>query len=166
MSQPPLLSANDIKEALSFAFVSLIAARAGYTCASPMQHDRDSVDAQIRAGGTMRPALDIQLKATSSPKFTEGELSFPLKKKNYDDLRALRAIPILLVVFELPQTEDQWLTWSDEQHIIKKRAWWISLKGRNHIETESTTVRLSPSNRFTVDALKDIMSKLSAGDSL
>ena len=59
-----ILASTDRQEALSRAYVAAVAASAGYTLAV-QDFDRDGVDVQVRAGGTMRPSLDIQLKATS-----------------------------------------------------------------------------------------------------
>jgi hypothetical protein len=58
-----LLTDNDREEGLSRAYVQAIAAMAGYMIAE-FEPDRDGTDVQIRAGGSMRPSLDIQLKAT------------------------------------------------------------------------------------------------------
>ena len=58
-----LLASTDIEEALSRVYVQAVAARAGYTTAD-YSRDRDGIDILIRAGGKMRPAIDIQLKAT------------------------------------------------------------------------------------------------------
>ena len=57
-----LLTVPDQEEALSRVYVKAVAARAGYGTAHPVP-DRDSVDLRIHAGGPMRPALDLQLKA-------------------------------------------------------------------------------------------------------
>ena len=64
-----ILAQTDKEEALSRAYAAAIAAGAGYTLAA-QDFDRDGVDVQFRAGGTMRPSLDIQLKATIN--LTEG----------------------------------------------------------------------------------------------
>lgn len=58
-----LLSTNDKKEALSRVYACAVAAGAGYVTSAP-QYDRDGIDLQIRAGGDMRPGIDVQLKAT------------------------------------------------------------------------------------------------------
>ena len=58
-----ILASGDRKEGLSRAYVQAVAAAAGYTLAE-QNFDRDGVDVQVRAGGEMRPSLDMQLKAT------------------------------------------------------------------------------------------------------
>ena len=59
-----LLTGPGQKEGLSVAYVKALAARAGFSTAVP-EPDRDSVDVRIMAGGPRRPALDLQLKATT-----------------------------------------------------------------------------------------------------
>ena len=58
-----LLSKADKEEELSRIYARAVAAGAGYVTSVP-EYDRDGVDLQIRAGGHMRPAIDLQLKAT------------------------------------------------------------------------------------------------------
>ena len=50
---------GDRKEGLSRAYVQAVAAAAGYTLAE-QNFDLDGVDVQVRAGGAMRPSLDMQ----------------------------------------------------------------------------------------------------------
>ena len=61
-----LLTVPDQEEALSRAYAHAIAAGAGYITAD-YDLDRDGVDLRIQAGGPMRPALELQLKATIEP---------------------------------------------------------------------------------------------------
>ena len=99
-----LLTEPDQKERLSLVYVKALAARAGFTTSEP-DLDRDSIDLSIHAGGPHRPALDLQLKATTKlgPE-QNGCRSFPsLSIKNYDDLRCPTQTPRLLMVLELPQ---------------------------------------------------------------
>ena len=62
-SDDSLLTAADREEALSRVYARAVAASAGYVTADP-DFDRDGVDLRIQSGGAMRPALDLQLKAT------------------------------------------------------------------------------------------------------
>ena len=81
------LTGPDQEEALSRAYAYAVAARAGYVTAIP-EPDRDGVDLRIQAGGAMRPALDLQLKATVKLGDShDGHIRFPLKRRNYDLLR-------------------------------------------------------------------------------
>lgn len=85
-----LLSTNDKKEALSRVYACAVAAGASYVTSAP-QYDRDGIDPQIRAGGDMRPGIDVQLKATVNlERKGDGHYRFPLPRHNFDLLRASR----------------------------------------------------------------------------
>lgn len=62
-----ILSDNDRKAELSFAYLVALAAHAGYTCQRGPQPDVASVDATIRSGDETGTQFDVQLKATSTP---------------------------------------------------------------------------------------------------
>src|SRR5580693_166779 len=96
------MTENEQKQQLSVAYVHAVSARAGYTC-QVRTVDHDSVDVQIGAIGYVHhqavvrsPQLAVQLKATSSPRLGAKHLTFPLKRKNYEDLRAPTLIPGVL----------------------------------------------------------------------
>ena len=96
---------------------------------STPEPDRDSVDLRVQAGGPRRPALDLQLKATTSlDQPSDGFLRFRLNIKNYDDLRVATQTPRLLVVLELPRNQSQWMTVTSEELVLRRRAYWLSLR--------------------------------------
>ena len=159
-----LLTVPDQKEALSRVYVKAVAARAGYGTAHP-DPDRDSVDLQIRAGGAMRPALDLQLKATVNlGEPHDGHLGFPLKLKNYNDLRMETQTPRLLVVLDLPKDENRWMTITADELVLRHRAYWLNLRGREEITNlSSTTVRIPTGNVFDVENLRMLMKQSRKG---
>ena len=74
-----LLTSQDREEALSRVYARAVAAGAGYATAD-CDFDRDGVDLQIHAGGAMRPAVDLQLKATTNlTSAVDGHYRFPLQ---------------------------------------------------------------------------------------
>lgn len=161
-----LLTAPDQKEALSRVYVAALAARAGYLTSVP-EPDRDSIDMRVQAGGPRRPALDFQLKATTGfadPR--QGSLPFRLPIKNYSDLREETQTPRLLVVLLLPNDESRWLSVTDEDLVLRRRAYWLSLQ-RDHEEIgdrETVTVRIPEQNTLDVEALQELMERSRAGD--
>ena len=160
-----LLTTSDQKERLSLVYVKALAARAGFTTAEPCP-DRDSIDLTIRAGAPFHPALDLQLKATSKLVVARnGYLSFPLKIKNYDDLRNPTQTPRLLVILELPQEESRWMTITPEELILRRRAYWLSLKGYGEVSSKTTTtIDIPVSNVLNIDALQKLMAQSEAGE--
>lgn len=112
---------------MSVVYAKAVAARAGYVTSIP-DLDRDGVDLRIDAGGAMRPALDLQLKATARlGKPTAGSLSFALKRRNYDLLRRDTQTPRILVVLVLPNNRDRWMTITQEELVLRRSAYWLSL---------------------------------------
>ena len=152
-----VLADNDRKEALSYVYLSALSAIAGYTCERGPYPDRGSVDASLKAGGSLRPQIDVQLKATSSVIRNTGSLHFRLNRKNYDDLRIPRICPIILVVLELPEDPSDWLQSDAERLILRRRARWLSLRGDPEIATDSTTLYIPESQLLDVDELIRLM---------
>jgi hypothetical protein len=164
MNEDTLLHDDDVESALSIAYVHAIAAHAGYTCGEPPGPDRDSVDIQIAAGGAMRPKLDLQLKATTLLADAGDSFSYKLKIKNYNDLRIETQTPRLLVVLDLPRNREEWLRVTVEELIIRRAAYWISLRGRPNVDNSaSVTIRLPKQNIFDVSALGALMEQSRQG---
>jgi Domain of unknown function (DUF4365) len=154
-----ILTTQDRQEALSRAYVQAVAA-----AWSQPDIDRDSVDVTIAAGGQMRPRLELQLKATINLPQGEAGFSFPLKVKNYNDLRVETQTPRVLVVLAMPEDEKDWINVSAEQLILRKVAYWVSLRGSPESDNkESVTVTIPASNVFDVDGLQRLMEKSRQG---
>ncbi len=159
-----LLTGNDRKEALSRAYVAAVAAGAGYVTAH-QDFDRDGVDIQIRAGGAMRPTLDIQLKATANLAM-EGDDGFryPLRRRNYDLLRDASMVPRVLVVLDLPADEAMWINVSTDELVLRRCAYWVWLGDKPEAaNSETVTVSISRKNLFDVDGLRNLMGKADTG---
>lgn len=160
-----LLTVPDQEEALSQVYAHAVAARAGYVTAS-YNFDRDGVDLQIRAGGAMRPAIDLQLKATvtlGEPR--DGHVQFPLRRRNYDLLIRETQTPRLLIVLDLPKDEREWMTITSDSLILRRRAYWLNLK--EHQETTnatSVTVDIPVANIFDVSGLRRLMDQSRKGN--
>ena len=159
-----LLTVPDRQEALSRAFAHVIAAGAGYTTAVP-DLDRDGIDLRIQAGGAMRPALELQLKATADlGKPIDGCFRFPLPRRNYDLLRVTTQTPRLLVVLDLPKDPMQWITVATDKLVLRRGAYWLNLAGSAETNNQtSVTVRLPQANQFDVDSLHSLMEQSRAG---
>lgn len=164
MTTDKLLTARDEEERLSMAYAHAVAARAGYTTAV-YDLDRDGVDLRIQAGGDMRPALELQMKATFNLRQAGDEsFHFPLPVNNYNLLRIRTQTPRLLVVLDLPRDEQQWLTITDDELVIRHRAYWLNLRGREETDNrESVTVAIPQANLFDVAGLQNLMAQSRAG---
>ena len=159
-----LLTVPDQEELLSIAYAHAVASRAGYVTAV-YERDRHGIDLRIQAGGDMRPALELQMKATVNLRdVNDGYVSFPLPRRNYDLLRVGTQTPSLLVVLELPKEEAQWMTITEDELVMRRRAYWLSLRGYAETANEtSVTVRIPKANTFDVDGLRALMEQSRTG---
>jgi Domain of unknown function (DUF4365) len=137
--------------------------------------DDDSVDATISYTGTpslpdgldaptdkkqsRSPKIDVQLKSTASlDRLGNGTISFPLKKKNYDDLRSFTGTPRLLIVLDLPSISDEWLKLTQDELAIRKCAYWLNLLDMpENPNIESVTVHIPPINILNRSKLKQFL---------
>ena len=160
-----VLFSNDRKEALSRAYVAAVAASVGYTISCP-DFDRDGVDLQVRAGGRMRPSLDVQLKATT--RLGSGDdkgFRFPLPRRNYDLLREPTLVPRVLVILDLPRDEHCWVRTYDDRLELRRSAYWVNLAGSPETtNADQVTVRVHKKNRFDAEGLKNLMQRARVGD--
>lgn len=158
------LMTPDREEALSRVYALAVAARAGYATAV-YGEDRDGVDLRIQAGGAMRPAIELQLKVTvnlGDP--YDGHFRFPLKRLNYDLLRIETQTPRLLVVLDLPKDERRWMTITLDELVLRRRAYWLNLKGYEETANRSSvTVRIPAENVFNVENLHVLMKQSRRG---
>ena len=149
---------------MSKAYAYSVAAMAGYVTAEH-DYDRDGIDLIIQAGGDMRPAIGFQLKATvnlGDP--VDGDFRFPLKIDNYNKLRIPTQTPRLLVVLDLPREQERWMTITTEELVLRRRAYWVDLKGCEESDNRfSITVRIPSENLFDVDSLKSLMEQSRQG---
>ncbi len=162
-----LLTVQDQEEALSRVYAHAVAARAGYTTSEP-SFDRDGVDLSVQAGGAMRPAVDLQLKATKRlGSARDGFYRYPLRRRNYDLLITETQTPRLLVVLDLPEDEAQWMSLTEERLILRRCAYWVNLKGQpESSNTQSVTVQIPTGNIFDVEQLRTLMERSRTGSLL
>lgn len=151
------------KEQFSLAFIHAVVTVAGFKCKYAFVDD-DSVDIDVAAsrgqlsGRFGAPQIGIQAKCTEKDDGSGDRIRYKLKAKNYDDLREAHLhIPRILVLVCVP-SDTTWLLESEESLVLKRAAYWVSLRGAEPIgEQESKTVYIPRVNRFTVDALASMM---------
>lgn len=157
------------KEQFSRAYVHAVSAAAGYATDRPPVDD-DSIDQYFsgRGGsGTLRaPRLEAQLKCTSQDVVSETSLTFPLKIKNYDDLRAENVlVPRILIVVAVPEDVGSWLTHEADQVILRRCGWWFSLRGMPATtNTTAVSITIPRSQIFNPQQLEEIMGRISNQD--
>ncbi len=155
------------KEEFSYAYIYAITTAAGYSFQkSSRTLDVSGIDATLT--GTVsedtlyEPQLDLQVKSTSLDILGTEFIHYPLKIKNYNELRKERTVaPRILVVVLIPENLQEWITQSETELCLRRCAYWVSLRGQPQTSnTETVTVYIPRENLFTVNALRNLMSQI------
>jgi hypothetical protein len=170
------LSALNIESELSYAYLHAIASRAGVNCKIGNRHDDNAgVDACLTSWGPFENGgylteveLNVQLKATIQAPTNNGtHFSYFLSgKERYNALRCqTQATPRILVVLFLPPESEAWLLHSADQLIIRKCAYWVSLRGAQETDNVSgVTIKVPKIQVFSPESLTQLMTRLSRRD--
>jgi hypothetical protein len=151
---------NDRKERFSLAYISAVAAHAGYQVVEGRPIDKDSVDGHFEGDEGKRPRIEFQAKATSATVLQPSALVFPLSRKNYDDLRADVRVPRILIVVLLPASEEEWLVHSEEELRLRRCGYWLSLAGSPATTNVATiSVSIPRAQVFTTAQLRALMGR-------
>ena len=163
-------------EDMSEAYLRALCAANGYSV-EKSNHDNDGVDITVCCKGKPEdsckhssPKLDVQLKSSRSniKNNSDGSITYALEVKNYKWLiDKSRITPLILIVFQMPEDQDQWIEQNIDWLKIKKCAYWISLKGKPETTNTSTiSIDIPKENVLTKDELKSIMVKIANRKSL
>jgi Domain of unknown function (DUF4365) len=145
------------KQQFSIAVVHAIASAAAVTMGHPMVDD-DSIDVTFMSRENGRPRLEVQLKCTSVKSVGKAGFSYPLKLKNYNDLRVACTIPRLLVVVLVPGEASRWIGQTHAQTLLRRSAWFVSLLGLpDSSNTTTVSVTLPRENLFNALALRRLL---------
>lgn len=164
------------KSGLSKAYIHAICYHAGYkvdyTGEDDFGVDLTIKEVKSRPSGKFSESgviLNVQLKATANYTETDKEITYELKNKNYNDLADKDVeTPIILVILLLSKDESDWLDQNTEQLILKRCAYWCSLKGESQKNNEDskTTIHIDKSRIFSVENLKNLFEVINSGRDL
>jgi len=155
---------NIQKEEFSYAYIYAIVSAAGYSCqiaSRPM--DIGGIDIIIsgeeKEFTLYPPRLEVQVKSTSTAVIDNEFVRYPLKLKNYNELRKSKTlVPKILIIILLPDNPSEWVNQSETELCLRRCGYWLSLKGQPETQNrESVTVYLPRQQLFTVSAIKNIM---------
>jgi hypothetical protein len=165
-----MLPRNQRQENISRAYVRAIAALPGVICGdvatdfgidmylrSVTERDGQYIDSGDQ--------LDLQVKSSSLSTVTETEVVHDLEIRSYDVLRQNRPrCPRLLVLLVVPAEEGEWISQSLDELIIRRCAYWHSLRGAEPATTTKTTrITIPRTNVFSVEAVQRMMNALHEG---
>lgn len=74
------------------------------------------------------PRLEVQVKSTSTAVIDDEFIRYPLKLKNYNELRKSKTlVPKILVIILLPDNSAEWVNQSSEELCLRRCGYWLSL---------------------------------------
>jgi hypothetical protein len=158
---------NIQKEEFSYAYMYAVVSAAGYSCqiaSRPL--DIGGIDMIIsgveREDSLYPPRLEVQVKSTSTSVLSPDSIRYPLKLKNYNELRKQKTlVPKILVIVLIPDDQSEWLNQSEDELCLRRCGYWLSLRGQPETtNTESVTVYLPRQQMFTAGAIKNIMQQI------
>jgi hypothetical protein len=165
-----MLTRNHQQEALCRAYVQAVAALAGVATSTPTpdygidlslrrieQHENQRRDEGVQ--------LDLQLRSSTRAEVTDTEIKHDLDVRTYDLLRTTPPVPRVLVLLVLPTEEQEWLSQSTEELIVRRCAYWLSLRRSDPTDSSSTIrVALPRSQVFSVEAVQDLLERIAQGE--
>lgn len=163
------MQVTQIKEDISISYISALCAYAGIAYET-VRHDDDSTDGTLRKrilldnGLKCNAELRIQLKCTSSnSQYTDhgNVLTYKLKVKNYNDLCLPATTPIILGLLVLPENEEEWISWSTDELLIKGCMYWAEFSNAMESANSNTvTIKINKSNVLNPETLNDFLVKI------
>jgi len=166
----PMLTENHIKEGLSRAFILAVAHRAGLNCAlHAFDYGLDGTFRHIKTRGTRRIdsgfSIDFQAKASESCTFDAEFVSYNLEAKSHKDLvDDTVGAPRILIVLALPSDQATWLEISPDALVLRRCAWWTSLRGQAATKNSTTQIVKIPTTQvFDVAALIAMFGRVQSG---
>ncbi|NEP58035.1 MAG: DUF4365 domain-containing protein [Symploca sp. SIO2G7] len=164
---------NTQKEEFSYAYLYAVTSAAGYSFQkSSRPTDVGGIDIIISGIETQYslypPRLEIQVKSTSTDVVSEEFVRYPLKLKNYNELRKSKILtPRLLIVVLIPDNLNNWVQQSETELCLRHCAYWMSLKGMPETPNKvNVTISIPRQQIFTIDTLKTLMQRIATGGAL
>lgn len=161
-----MLTDQHIEEGLSRAYVQAIASRAGInTGRQEYDYGVDGTFNRIQIIRRRRVAsgfpIDFQLKASIKWRLEDIHVVFDLEAKTYNDLvrrsSDRRAAPLILILFCLPDRQEQWLETDEEQLILRRCCYWTRLTGTQTDRTQSIRIRIPRDQLLTSESLTELL---------
>jgi hypothetical protein len=106
--------------------------------------------------------LDIQAKSATGAEVTDTHVHHDMRVTAYDDLRDPHVgCPRILVLLVLPTEEADWTAQTEEFLLLRRCAYWLSLRGMGATPNRQTVrIAVPRANVFSVEGLGVLMSKV------
>ncbi len=160
------LTEPDIKEQISTAYLQAMSSDAGIICWLAGKDygidgrfkdvEYDSIRKRYNETGF---GIDFQVKASVNVQNKKGYIVYDLEVKNYLDLiKTNIGSPRMLILYSMPRERNEWVHIDEDRLVLKKCAWWCSLKGLPAVvNRERVRIRIPDNQILTSDELVRLM---------
>lgn len=142
------MTESRIKEEISISYTKVISSLAGMTCSLRDGNIDFGIDGSIyeinynpkrRRYIDCSFGIDFQVKSTTNIIHKSGVILYDLEVKNYLDLIDVNVgRNRILILFVFPKDRSLWAEVGENETIIKKCAYWCSLRGMPEVDNKST----------------------------
>ncbi|MFE0347277.1 DUF4365 domain-containing protein [Streptomyces griseoluteus] len=160
---------NGHRGAFGEEFIRMLATAANLDV-TQKERDRVGIDWQLgyagRRGTRRYPAIEAQVKCTSSPDIREDHIRYPLKVKNFNQLAGPDyEMPRFLFLVLAPADPCTWSHATEDRLLLSHAAYWLCLHDQDPLPPDSRpatgtrTVHVPRANLLTVDSLHDLFAE-------
>lgn len=174
-----MITLSHRKEALSAAYLQAISAKAGVNVSTRLHdygvdgefHSIRNINGHLQESGF---SIDYQAKASKNWQIDQSTrtINYNLEGKTFNTMIE-RNRPgsysqcLMLVLLCLPSQEDQWLSLSDHQLILRRCCYYHYVRATDPAPPDSKRViQIPAANVLTPDALSDLLARKMKGEDL
>ena len=170
-----MLTIQHTEEDLSRAYVQAIAAKAGVNLSMKDRSHDYTIDGTFHQVSYFNGhyhetgfSLDFQLKASISCIIDDTHLRYDLDVETHNYLvdRAPRAATtqVILILMVLPEAESEWLSFSEEELVLRRCCYWLYLSGERSNNARTQRIEISRQNFLTPNILNEVLTALEKGE--
>ncbi len=164
------IPSEHMKERLSIAYVSAVAARAGVGCriTSVPEYGTDLylVNIDLIKGKYVDTGwiLNCQVKSTSTWELQSNQIAYDMDAGDYNKLAEWSgSAPCILVLFCLPDGSDEWLTVGEGELILKRCCYWTKISDQPTANKSKKRVFIPRSQLLTPDTVTNLLGLVRQG---
>ncbi len=165
-----MITQQHTEEDLSKAYVLAVGAKAGLIVRFTDGHDY-TVDGSLHEVSILNGkrhesgfSFEFQLKASKNCIVKESSIAYDFDADTYNYLceraKTKHTTPIILLLLVLPENEEEWLSISTDQLILKKACYWMKIDGKFTENSETKRISIPQEHLFDVSAVQTLISQI------
>ncbi len=159
-------------ESLSRAYIQAVAGQAGLNVRIAPKAEFDyGVDGTFQFVKSYQNKLvesghpiDFQVKATTNWRINNNEITYAMEVAAYNKIADRSsdntAIPMILLLFCMPEKPEDWIAQDGEQLLLRKCCYWYRITGELSDNTSSVTIRIPISQILTPTAIVELLQQV------